>query len=421
MPAPPPSLRTPIQIPPSNNEELIEDNKLTLLGRVTNPTVQKTQWVLDWLIQYWNLETAVTGRTLGHDLFQVKFETEEALQSVMRRAPFHYKRWMIILQKWEPVISTVFPKRTPFWIKVHGLPLHYWTLESLHAIAKGLGPRLDDDVPQGKIRIDVDCLSNLEMQLPIELPSGDVLTVDLEYEKLEKYCFYCYSLFHEEETCPSKPASQRNTAHVTGISQQNTLRSLEEHRRRHDQRRASSNQVRSSDSRDQGNQATFQRSTNLILAPMERRRHDDHTRHQSNYVQRPSTKDTDRYHNYHHPRSSVEDRRDHRGRSPPRLYKDYQQGMGISDHSQSSRTPQPMPAREHMNLPGIPERGEVTSRSFERRSALERLEGPQQEPQRSGGLSNSLLARLQDVEVTYDQDDLRAKLSTGGSGGKATT
>lgn len=74
-----------------------------------------------------------------------------------------------------------------------------------------------------------------------------------------------------------------------------------------------------------------------------------------------------------------------------------------------------------MNLPGIPERGEVTSRSFERRSALERLEGPQQEPQRSGGLSNSLLARLQDVEVTYDQDDLRAKLSTGGSGGKATT
>ncbi|KAF3523787.1 hypothetical protein F2Q69_00047115 [Brassica cretica] len=117
--------------------------------------------------------------------------------------------------------------------------------------------------------------------------------------------------------------------------------------------------------------------------------------------------------------SSVEDRRDHRGRSPPRLSKDYQQGMGRSDHFQSSRTPQPMPAREHMNLPGIPERGEVTSRSFERRSALERLEGPQQEPQRSGGLSNSLLNRLQDVEVTYDQDDLRAKLSTGGSGGAA--
>ncbi|KAH0872858.1 hypothetical protein HID58_070220 [Brassica napus] len=200
------------------------------------------------------------------------------------------------------------------------------------------------------------------MQLPIELPSSDVLTVDLEYEKLEKHCFYCYSLFHEEETCPSKPASQRNTAHVTGISQQNTLRSLEEHRRRHDQRRASSNQVRSSDSRDQDLQQEIQTGTitTIIHAPLLKIE------------------------------EIIED-----VPPPPRLSKGYQQGMGRSDHSQSSRTPPPMPAREHMNLPGILERGEVTSRSFERRSALERLE---------------------DVEVTYDQDDLRAKLSAGGSG-----
>lgn len=92
-----PGRRAPIQIPPSNNAELIEDNKLTLLGRLTNPSVQKPQWVLDWLIQFWNLETAVTGRILGPDLIQARFETEEVLQSVMRRAPFHYKRWMIIL------------------------------------------------------------------------------------------------------------------------------------------------------------------------------------------------------------------------------------------------------------------------------------------------------------------------------------
>lgn len=77
-----------------------------------------------------------------------------------------------------------------------------------------------------------------------------------------------------------------------------------------------------------------------------------------------------------------------------------------------------MPAREPTDLPEIPERGEVNSRSHERRSTLERLEHPSQKPQRSGGLYNSLLARLQDVEVTYDQEDLRVKLSEGGSGNK---
>lgn len=71
-----------------------------------------------------------------------------------------------------------------------------------------------------------------------------------------------------------------------------------------------------------------------------------------------------------------------------------------------------------MDLPVIPERGEINSHSSERRSVMERLELPQQEPQRSGGLSSSLLARLQDVEVNYEQGDLRNKLIEGNSGGK---
>ncbi|CAN6909508.1 unnamed protein product [Brassica oleracea] len=243
----------------------------------------------------------------------------------MRRAPFHYNRWMIILQRWEPVVSTAFPKRTPFWIKIHGLPLHYWTVETLYAIAKGLGPRLDDDVPQGKLRIDVDCLSNLEMQLPLELPSGDVLTVDLEYEKLEKHCFYCYSLFHEEASCPTKPAAVRGSAQATGISQQNTLRSLEEHRRRHDQRRTSSNQSRSSVERSKGNQAVSQWSTNSRPLLSERRPQPAHASHQ-----RYPDREADKYYSYHHQRSP---RREYQVRSPPRTYKDHHKSRARSYQS----------------------------------------------------------------------------------------
>ncbi|CAN7112767.1 unnamed protein product, partial [Brassica rapa subsp. narinosa] len=237
----------------------------------------------------------------------------------MRRAPFHYKRWMVILQRWEPIISTAFPKRTPFWIKIHGLPLHYWTVETLHAIAKGIGPRLDDDVPQGKIRINVDCLSNLEMQLPIELPSGEVLTVDLEYDKLEKHCFYCFSLFHEEDSCPTKPVSQRAPSKVTGISQQNTLRSLEDHRRRHDHRRAASNQSRAIEERHQGNQAVSQRSTNSHAVLPVRRSQPDRDRHHTSYGPRPSDREAD----YHYQRSYGDNRREYRARSPSRYSQDH--------------------------------------------------------------------------------------------------
>ncbi|KAJ4913164.1 Uncharacterized protein Rs2_07785 [Raphanus sativus] len=416
-----PARRAPIQIPPNNNAELIEDNQLTLLGRLTNPSVQKPQWVLDWLIQFWNSDSAITGRIQGPDLIQVRFESEEALQSVLRRAPFHYKRWMIILQKWEPIVSTSFPKRTPFWIKIHGLPLHYWTEETLYTIGKALGPRLDDDIPHGKIRINIDCLSNLEMQLPIQLPSGEELNVDLEYEKLEKHCFYCFSLFHEEDNCPTKPVSQREQTQARGISQQNTLRSLEEHRRRHDHRRPASNLSRSSDSLSRGYQAHAQRSTSMRPSSPLRRSNQAPPRNQQNYDQSYLRRENDSYQRQSSQRSFSGNRSDYRDRSPHRYSRDSRPSYDRAPNSQSSRTPPPNPPREHMNLPDIPERGEVTSRSLERRSALERIEVPLQEPQRSGGLSNSLLARLQDVEVVYDQDDLRNKLNEGGSGSKSAS
>lgn len=58
-----------------------------------------------------------------------------------------------MLQRWEPVISNSFPNLIPFWVRIHG--------------------------------VGVNGLENLEMCLPLQLPSGEVISVDLEYEKLE--------------------------------------------------------------------------------------------------------------------------------------------------------------------------------------------------------------------------------------------
>ncbi|KAH0900303.1 hypothetical protein HID58_049871 [Brassica napus] len=37
------SRRPPIKIPERNNRALIEENRFTLIGRVTNPSIQKTR------------------------------------------------------------------------------------------------------------------------------------------------------------------------------------------------------------------------------------------------------------------------------------------------------------------------------------------------------------------------------------------
>ncbi|KAG2308255.1 hypothetical protein Bca52824_028003 [Brassica carinata] len=60
------------------------------------------------------------------------------------------------------------------------------------------------------------------MKMEIELPTDDILEVEFEYIKIEKHCFTCFSLFHEENL---------------GIIQSIALQRIEAEKKRHDDRR----------------------------------------------------------------------------------------------------------------------------------------------------------------------------------------
>ncbi|VVB01041.1 unnamed protein product [Arabis nemorensis] len=109
--------RSPVRIPECDNSALIVANKLTLIGRVTNPVIQKPRAVVEFLSQLWNMENKTHGRDLGSEKFIFRFEEEEDLLAVLRKGPYHYKKWMLIIQRWEPIVSEAFPAIIPFWIK----------------------------------------------------------------------------------------------------------------------------------------------------------------------------------------------------------------------------------------------------------------------------------------------------------------
>lgn len=123
-----------VKVPEADVSNLIEHNKFTLIGRVTNPLIQKTRALVSFFLQQWQVVGRITRRDLGPSLFQFSFESENDLQTILVKAPFHYKRWMLILQRWEPILLDSFPAQIPFWINVHGIPLHYCTDETINAV-----------------------------------------------------------------------------------------------------------------------------------------------------------------------------------------------------------------------------------------------------------------------------------------------
>lgn len=208
-----PKVRSPIRIPEGDNQELIEKNALTLVGRVSNPRVQNAKALVNYMLQFWNLEDRVSGMELGQGKFQFSFIREEDLQLVLSWSPFHFKHWMFIIQRWEPVISEDFPSNILFWIQLQGVPQHYWTEKALRAIGDGLGKVETTDTLGVRIRVHINALQPLEKQLPILLPSGETVMINLEYERLEKHCFDCFSLNHEKKDCPLRGENLREDDH----------------------------------------------------------------------------------------------------------------------------------------------------------------------------------------------------------------
>ncbi|KAG7536993.1 Zinc knuckle CX2CX4HX4C [Arabidopsis suecica] len=396
--------RSPVRIPDRNTSGLVAENKLTLMGRVTNPRVQKAKAVIEYLPQYWNLENKVVGRDLGAELFQFRFETEADLQRVIRKAPYHFKNWMLILQRWAPIISASFPSTIPFWIRIHKLPALLWDDQTVRTIGKEVGPVIGQDSAEGRVRVEINGLLPLETTVPIRLPSGEITKVELEYEKLEKHCFHCFSLAHEKKNCPALASPDKFSRKPLGISQQLTLEKIEAGKRKQDTGKQEARRDRRDDGRNR--RMEFNRGN--------------------------------------------EDR--HRRVSPPRRYSSHRDGFRIPDTRDSRRTyesssrvaargesqrshnasevntPPPLPPRENLVANPAPQEGttkitpqgsgRVGSGSRERRPALERLSLPSQEPYYHQNVeeTNESSQLLQDVEIRYLEEEMDGFPATNSAG-----
>lgn len=387
--------------------------------------------------QLWNLKNRVFGRELGSDLFQFRFESEADLQAVLRKAPYHYKLWMLILQCWEPVISASFPTTIPFWIKIHKLPALLWDDQTVRTIGSEVGPVLDQDSANGRVRVAINGMLHLEMKVPTRLPSGEITMVELEYEKLEKHCFHCFSLSHEKKECPKFRPSDRQAKGDLGISQHNTLSKLEDNKRNLDHkkeqrdfppppnRKPLSNRGRDPDRPSEYRSrypSDHRQRTRASRSPPRRSykpRSLEPSRH-SSHSRRPNA-GSDRRNVGIHREQEKESRSSHLSsyrerdsahrpllrNSPTRPTRE---DSRYSHQGSGFHTPPPNPPREAMTLtlpaPLDKGKGIATASPEVRKSTLERISQPSfRDHQHQLRGRNSGSSRLQDITIHYAQDE----------------
>lgn len=207
-----------------DNSALLQKYSLTLIGRVTNQTAQKVWSLIPFFTELWKSDTRPVGADLGNGMFQFQFEKEADLLDVLEKRPYHFSRWMVIVQRWEPTVSKDFPSLIPFWIRVQGIPIHLWSEETVQDLGENLGvfEKLEITETSVKMRVQVNGLLPLIKSSVIEYSNGDEVTATFVYDKLERHCSKCFRLDHELRDCliakhqerEAKALELKNRAHT---------------------------------------------------------------------------------------------------------------------------------------------------------------------------------------------------------------
>ncbi|ESQ33245.1 hypothetical protein EUTSA_v10005260mg, partial [Eutrema salsugineum] len=161
----------------------------------------------------WKVEERVAGAGLGLGRFQFDFEREEDITEVMKMEPFHFDYWMLSIERWAPVVDPKYPSSIMFWVRIIGIPLHFWAEPTLQTIGKALGDVKAVNLDEGKIQVVIDAMQPLCFETEVEFHGGEETTVFLRYEKLFGYCRICFSLCHYQKICPTRTDSMEWKAH----------------------------------------------------------------------------------------------------------------------------------------------------------------------------------------------------------------
>ncbi|XP_010424570.1 PREDICTED: uncharacterized protein At4g02000-like [Camelina sativa] len=197
-------------IPSSAYAGALARNRLSLIGRLLNPTLQDRRRVLSALPAQWDIYDRVHGHFLDDSYVQFRFSSESDLASVLRRGPWVFENWFVALQRWEDFPREDFLTSIDLWVQIRGIPLPYVSDTTVRFIANTLGEVVALDFNEEtttqiafiRVKIRVELTNRLRFFRKVRFESGERAMIGFEYEKLKKVCTNCCRFNHDLAHCP---------------------------------------------------------------------------------------------------------------------------------------------------------------------------------------------------------------------------
>ncbi|XP_018464671.1 uncharacterized protein LOC108835952 [Raphanus sativus] len=187
-----------------------ERNELSLVGRLLNPKVQRMADLILDIPRKWQLYDRVRGVALSQERFQFIFKYEHDLLAIVKRGPHTFKDWSIVLERWMEKPPEDYLQYLMVWVQMRNIPVNHYTKGTIEYLGEFAGHveevAFDPEKAQTKdyvrVWVKFDVSKPLRRAKKLTLPGGEVVNIRYEYERIQKRCYTCQRLTHDQERCP---------------------------------------------------------------------------------------------------------------------------------------------------------------------------------------------------------------------------
>jgi hypothetical protein len=173
-----------------------------------------------WIASEWTplLEDEAHVRPCVKSFFVVIFASAKDRDLIYSSGPWFWGRSGLSVQLWTPSFdpSSASIPTAPVWVKLPGLPIHFWGDSSLSHIGNALG-KFHSNSPETKCGFTTYARICVEMDFSKGFPARITLqginyswTQKLDYEKLHFRCRSCFETRHLASNCQKLPEKNRN-------------------------------------------------------------------------------------------------------------------------------------------------------------------------------------------------------------------
>ncbi|XP_024010247.1 uncharacterized protein LOC112085278 [Eutrema salsugineum] len=173
-----------------------EDNVQSIIGRVLNPDCQKMASLILDMPRKWQLYDRVRGIALSKE----------------RKGIHTYNEWALAIDRWIEKSPADYLQFIPVWIQLHQIPVNHYTTKAITALGDLVGkvievafdPKRSQSLGFVRVRVLFDVSRPIRLSKVVNLPGGGSATVLYDFERIQKRCYSCQRLTHQQDSCPLK-------------------------------------------------------------------------------------------------------------------------------------------------------------------------------------------------------------------------